>query len=717
MTIDPKGTGVGTTNIVLNQGESYLVNGGILKGGRVTATKPIQADIIIGHVGASYASDWFTLYPVSAWSSSYYTPVGSAATVSQPAYVYLYNPNPAAITINYTTKVGSGSFSVPGTNGTYQFQMPVSSGASFICTNGQNFFAVCTVAANNSSDTSYNWGFTLVPEGALTTAATVGWAPGSADGTVDGSPVWVTALANTKLYVDYKGDYSGPLTDPNGNQYDTNFIVTALQSQKIYDPSKNQTGMRIYTVDGTLLTAAWGEDPDVAKPGDPYIDAGTTVLPFPTPKITKTVADYSNPGALVFSVGDTLQYTVEVDNKGLVPLGNLVVIDAPPTNLLSYVAGSTALDGNPIPDNTTGMPFPLAAPGYTIPVILTGGTSTFQYLCTIVAPGTITNTFSAAAYNVVASAQVNTPSTNNSNPQCFVNFTTAGGTVTNGYVVGGSIYVTLTNAAANISSNTAQTASVVVQDTTSGDYETITLTETGTNTGVFTFAAGLPTSTTGGLSPNDGTLNAAAGDSLLINYTDPTYGSSSTATAAIAATSQTKVLYLSGTNAPDQELDRIDPVAASDTTTAQTIALTGGTTYQTIGVDNTASGTSTTNNYSLAYAVGAGPNRLMLVGLSYSWTNMVTNVTYGGAALTRVVATNSTSSPRPRSEIWQLVNPLSGTANLLVTLSNSTAIYLNVGIMTFSNVNQTTPVNHTSANSQQPPAKPEACKCEPLKAG
>ena len=237
VTIDPKGTGVGTTNVVLNQGESYLVNGGILKGGRVTATKPIQADVIIGHVGASYAADWFTLYPFESWSSSYFTPVGSAATVSQPAYVYLYNPNPAAITINYTTKVGSGSFSVPGTNGVYQFQMPVSSGGSFICTNGQNFFAICTVAANNSSDCAYNWGFTLVPEGALTTEATVGWGPGSADGTVDGSPVWVTTLGNTKLYVDYKGDHSGPLTDPNGNQYDTNFTVTALQSQKIYDPS------------------------------------------------------------------------------------------------------------------------------------------------------------------------------------------------------------------------------------------------------------------------------------------------------------------------------------------------------------------------------------------------------------------------------------------------------------------------------------------------
>ncbi|HWF19313.1 MAG TPA: hypothetical protein VG754_08595, partial [Verrucomicrobiae bacterium] len=267
VTIDPNGNGVGTTNIVLNQGESYLVNGGVKTGGRVTATKPIQADLIIGHVGAAYASDWFTLYPVTAWSGSYYTPVGSAAKVSEPAYVYIYNPNTNAITINYNTKVGSGSVSVPASNGVHQFQMPVSSGASFASAGGQSFYALCTVAANNASDTPWNWGFTLVPQGALTTAATVGWAPGSADGTVDGSPVWVTALTNTTIYVDYHGDTNGPRIDPNGNHYDTNFSVTALQSLKIFDPTKNQTGMKIYTVDGTLITATWGEDADTAQPG------------------------------------------------------------------------------------------------------------------------------------------------------------------------------------------------------------------------------------------------------------------------------------------------------------------------------------------------------------------------------------------------------------------------------------------------------------------
>ncbi|HEX7653593.1 MAG TPA: hypothetical protein VF607_08805, partial [Verrucomicrobiae bacterium] len=154
ITIDPNGTGVGTTNIVLNQGESYLVNGGVKKGGKVTSTKPIQADVIIGHVGASFASDWFTLYPVESWDNTYYTPVSSAASGSQPALVYLYNPSASTITINYATQVGNGSFLIPGTNGVYTFQMPIGSGASFTSVGGSNFFAVCTVAANNSADTS-----------------------------------------------------------------------------------------------------------------------------------------------------------------------------------------------------------------------------------------------------------------------------------------------------------------------------------------------------------------------------------------------------------------------------------------------------------------------------------------------------------------------------------------------------------------------------------
>src|SRR5581483_9587356 len=216
VTIDPDGSGPLTaTNFTLNQGESFLYNGGIKKGATVTATKIVQVNLMCGHINASYAMDWFTLYPTSEWSDSYYTPVGSS-TNGQPTYIYFCNPNTNAITINYTNLLGTGSFSVPASNGVYQYQMPQKSGASFTSAGGAKFTALCTVAANPSSDTSYNWGFTLLPKGSLTTEAVVGWGPGSSDGTQDGSPVWVTPLAATRVYVDYKGNHAGPLIDPNG---------------------------------------------------------------------------------------------------------------------------------------------------------------------------------------------------------------------------------------------------------------------------------------------------------------------------------------------------------------------------------------------------------------------------------------------------------------------------------------------------------------------
>jgi len=694
VTIDPKGTGVGTTNLVLNQGESYLVNGGIMVGGRVTASKPVQADLIIGHVGAAYASDWFTLYPASAWSSSYFTPVGSASKVTQPAYVYLYNPGNSSITINYNSKVGSGSFLVPGTNGVYQFQMPVSSGASFTSAGGQNFYALCTVAANNASDTPFNWGFTLVPQGALTTEAAVGWAPGSADGTVDGSPVWVTALANTKLYVDYKGDHAGPLTDPNGNQYDTNFTVTALSSQKIFDPSKNQTGMRVYTVDGTLITAAWGEDADTAQPGNPYIDAGTTVLPFPTPLLIKSAIIVTDAPPVGLSVGDTVQYTVEVDNKGLLPLGNTVVIDAPSGNL-TYVPNSTSFNSNNIPDNTSGQIFPLASPGYTIPIILSQGTSVFKYLAKVNAAGVVSNSVDIGGTTIFTSTLLTPPPTNGAT--VTLKFTDTNGVASPFYTVGANVYVTMTNAVGNSSSNSVQSISVTVKDQTSGDLETIPLTETGTNTGVFRNIVGLPTSSISGLAQQDGVLNVNPGDTLSVSYTDPNFGDSASATAGISIPTPNKQLYLSinGSTNGTQVLNRIDPVAYAHGPVHPSIDIGSGggsgtvafANYSTNGV----SGTTTWN-----HVTTAGLNTLLLVGVSFgksalgAGTAQVTNVNYGAFNLT-LVAQQTSGAQYPESQIWKLVNPPVGTNAVTIRYSGTQETLYAVAA-NFTGVNQATPL-------------------------
>jgi uncharacterized repeat protein (TIGR01451 family) len=695
ITLDPNGTGVGVTNIVLNQGESYLINGGIKKGGRITSTKPVQADLLIGHVGATYASDWFTLYPVEAWDSSYYTPVGTSAS-GNPTYVYLYNPNSNAIAVTYTTKIGSGTINVPGTNGVSQFLMPTRSGARFVTASGQKFFPISTVGANPSSDTAYNWGFTLVPKEALTTEAAVGWGPGSENGTVNGNPAWATALANTRLYVDLKGDHTGPLTDPNGNHYDVAYDVTALQSQTIYDPSKNQTGMRIYTVDGTLLTAAWGEDPDVAAPGNPYIDAGTTVLPFPVPLLTKSAVitnDVNPPG---LSVGDTVEYTVQVDNKGLLPLGNTVVIDAPSANL-TYVPNSTKIDGNSLPDSPfPDTPFPLDGTGYTIPVILRSGSTTFSYRFTVGTGGAISNTVNIGGYPITSTFVIAPPPS--VTPNCTVTFTGSNGVPVSQYAVGASAFVTMTNNVGNTSSNTTQSISVTVQNLTRGDVETITLSEVGTNSNVFINLAGLLLSSSAGLGQQDGTMNVLPGDVLSVAYTDPNFGNSASNTVAIQVPTQTKVLYLSGVVATNT-LYREDPVAFGHGPAIQSALLgsTGSNSVVTIDASST-NGSSSASSLTIAHTTGTGTNRLMLVGVGIGKATgsltTVTNVTCAGRNLAFVGVTNEANT---RCEIWCLTNPPSGLTNVTVMLAAAKPVVATVS--TFAGVSQSTPLGAFAGNT------------------
>ena len=697
VTIDPNGTGVGTTSIVLNQGESYLVNGGVMVGGRVTATKAIQADLIIGHVGASYAADWFTLYPASEWSSSYYTPVGSAANVNQPAYVYLYNPNTNPITVRCTTKVSSTNAVVPGTNGVFQFQMPVGSGANFATTNGQNFYALCTVAANNTADTAYNWGFTLVPASGLTTEATVGWGPGSADGTVNGSPVWITALANTTLYVDYKGDHAGPLSYTNNGiilNYDTNFTVTALQSLKIFDPSKNQTGMRVFTVDGTLLAGAWGEDPDTAAPGNPYIDAGTTVIPFPVPTLIKSVAITTDAPPTGLSLNDILTYSVKINNQGLLPLGNTVVIDAPSGNL-SYVSNSTTLNGIAVPDNSGVTNFPLASPGYTIPIILSQGSSTFKYQVKVIGSGTVSNSVNIGGTTIIAQTTVLPGITNAS---LSLRFTDTNGVPVTTYAAGTNVYVTMTNALGNTSSNTIQTINVTVVDLTSGDLQTITLTETSTNSGVFRNITGLPTSTSSGIPQQDGILNVAPADTLQVAYTDPVYLVGDTNTASILVPTLNKQLYLTANGVTNNQfLNRVNPSATAG----------HGTNYTSVDIGSAAglitvlSTNSATNGPSVStmtlsnVVVPAASSELLLVGVSFNPGSTVSGITYGAKSLSLV--TRSSDNNLVGAEIWGLTNPPVGTTNVVITFATA-ATSITAGALVLSGVNQTTPYSATSTN-------------------
>ena len=212
----------------------------------------------------------------------------------------------------------------------------------------------------------------------MTPAAVVGWAPGSTDLNRDTSPLWVTAVnpaPGTLIYVDRDGDPAtgalGP--DPNGNRYDVTCAAVNLQSLRVFDdgggvpnppPSgscfvppagsgdNNQTGMRIYTVNGTKLAAAWGQDVALASSGQPTeLDMGTTVLPFSSLNAFKDGAllvDLNGNGGV--DIGDTILYTTVVRNTGITPVTEIFVTDTLDSGT-AYVAGTFEVDGLPVADD------------------------------------------------------------------------------------------------------------------------------------------------------------------------------------------------------------------------------------------------------------------------------------------------------------------------------------------------------------------------------
>ena len=89
-----------------------------------------------------------------------------------------------------------------------------------------------------------------------------------------------------------------------------------------------------------------------------------------------------------------------------------------------------------------------------------------------------------------------------------------------------------------------------------------------------------------------------------------------------------------------------------------------------------------------SHDVKNGVNRALFVGVSMEGSSGAsTSVTYGGAAMTLV----GRNTDKNTVEIWKLVNPPIGTANIIATFNSSRMVV--VGAAAFNNVNQTTPTD------------------------
>lgn len=210
---------------------------------------------------------------------------------------------------------------MPANNGLTVYNLPTNSGTLLKNTNGIAFTVVVAMhdtPTNTGDNDNYDWGFAPIPFKGLTTELVCGWGPGSSDlpPVNNGSPVWVVPLAGSTLYVDYDGDHAGPLTDSQGNQYDYATNVSALASVRLYDPDNDQTGMRIYTLNGVLIAGAWGEDSSVAGTSNPYLDLGYALTPLPRPVLTKeSLLCFDCGGDGEPNLDDVLVYTVRLENK------------------------------------------------------------------------------------------------------------------------------------------------------------------------------------------------------------------------------------------------------------------------------------------------------------------------------------------------------------------------------------------------------------------
>ena len=421
--IDVDGTNtVAPTTNVINRGYfgALFVNDGIKKGATVKADKPIQVHMITGDPSATFESRSFVLHPREIWSANYIFPIATV-NATYPGRAYLFNTNPAPLTVAYSNRTTSGTLTIPGTNGVLAYDLPLNEGTMFASSNGP-FYAVGIMGCVNSGsgDSAYDWALTPLTLESLTTEAVCGWGPGDANQPpVDnGNPVWVMPMAATTVYVDFNGDRAGAVTDPMGGQCDVATNLATLQMQRFFDPDKDQSGLRVYTLDGTLIAAAWGEDPSQVEGSNPFLDMGYALVPIPKPVLAKTSTLAVDGVPAGPSLDDELEYEIRLDNKSLQALFDVVVRDVLPPQV-KYVAGTAVMiqtnkgtwSSTPMTDDVVGTPFPLDGDGYSVLTIPAGGAAIFRFRARIDGSGCITNLAYADDLWVPDVVCVSTPTT------------------------------------------------------------------------------------------------------------------------------------------------------------------------------------------------------------------------------------------------------------------------------------------------------------------
>jgi Bacterial Ig domain/Secretion system C-terminal sorting domain len=344
--IDKDNNGTLETTATLNEGQSYLVNGGVMTGATVTSNKPVGVELNAGGVD-NYSIRNAPIYPATWYSDTYYTPVptsdNAADIPKDSSAVMFYNSLNRSININwYSGAPGSGVIAVPAKSAV-RFPLAYSTTASykFVNPTGESFTAIEMVGSyspggGGAAGTAYDWAFNLISEDRLTDYTTVAWAPGgldlNSDGLpdVNGNPIWVTPTANTIIYVKYDGNVNGTTgtLSPCGLRYDVAYNVNALNYIKIKDTDNDQGGIAIFTCNNAKIAAVYGEDPTGSTAGNSsYWDVGTTLQPFCKQKLVVASDDFAstlvNQPVTITILDNDFGFTATIDPSSVSTLGML----------------------------------------------------------------------------------------------------------------------------------------------------------------------------------------------------------------------------------------------------------------------------------------------------------------------------------------------------------------------------------------------------------
>jgi len=364
--IDKDNNGTFETTTTLNEGESYLLNGGVLTGATVTSDKPVGVELNAGGID-NYSIRNAPIFPATWYGSTYYTPVPTSDVAGDnpkdTSIVMLYNSLNREINIDWSSGApANGTINIPAKSAV-RFPLAYSASATykFVNPTGESFTAIeivdsYTPGGGGNGGTTYDWAFNLISEARLSDYATIAWAPGSLDGSRNDNPIWVTPTVNTTLYVKYDGDIAnGPSTSPCGFKYDVAINVNALNYAKIKDPNDNdQGGMAVYTCNGAKISAVYGEDPATAVAASPSWDVGSTIQPFCKQKLVIAEDDFSttlvNQPVTISVLNNDVGFLATIDPASVTTLGLLqaahgtVTINANGTVLYRPNTGFVGLD-------------------------------------------------------------------------------------------------------------------------------------------------------------------------------------------------------------------------------------------------------------------------------------------------------------------------------------------------------------------------------------